>query len=80
MPNRQWKLARTPVAGWPTEADFVFGVTDLPEPDTGQLLARTIYLSLDPYQWGRRRSGVELPGDICHGRTVSQVVQSRHPE
>ena len=43
-----------------------------------QALTRTIYLSLDPYQWGRRRSGVEKVGDVCHGRTVSQVVKSRH--
>lgn len=41
------------------------------------MLTRTIYLSLDPYQWTRRRSGSEAPGDICHGRTVSQVVESR---
>ena len=40
------------------------------------MLSRTIYLSLDPYQWGRRRGGVEEVGEICHGRTVSQVVES----
>ncbi len=49
----------------------------MPDPQPGQVLSRTIYLSLDPYQWGRRRSGTEQPGDVCHGRTVSQVVQSR---
>ena len=50
---------------------------DLPSPRDGQMLTRTIYLSLDPYQWGRRRGGLEAPGDVCHGRTVSQVVESR---
>ena len=40
------------------------------------MLTRTIFLSLDPYQWGRRRSGMELPGEVCHGRTVSEVVES----
>ena len=49
----------------------------MPVPSTGQMLTRTIYLSLDPYQWGRRRTGVEKVGDVCHGRTVSQVVDSR---
>jgi NADPH-dependent curcumin reductase CurA len=44
------------------------------------MLTRTIYLSLDPYQWGRRRNGVEVVGDVCHGRTVSQVVKSNLPE
>ena len=45
-----------------------------------QMLTRTIYLSLDPYQWMRRRNGVEQPGDVCHGRTVSQVVSGNIPE
>jgi NADPH-dependent curcumin reductase CurA len=43
------------------------------------MLTRTIYLSLDPYQWGRRRSGLEAVGEVCHGRTVSQVVKSNLP-
>lgn len=77
MNNRQWKLARTPLEGWPTEADFTFASDAIPEPGADQLCARTIYLSMDPYQWGRRRSGTEAIGDICHGRTVSQVMRSR---
>jgi NADPH-dependent curcumin reductase CurA len=43
------------------------------------MLTRTIYLSLDPYQWGRRKSGLEEVGEVCHGRTVSQVVKSNWP-
>jgi NADPH-dependent curcumin reductase CurA len=78
--NGQWVLARTPAEGWPVEGDFRFRSTPASEPEPGQLLSRTIYLSLDPYQWGRRRNGIEKPGDVCHGRTVSQVVASRHPD
>jgi NADPH-dependent curcumin reductase CurA len=74
--NRQWILARTPPGGLPTDADFKMVETSLPEPGPQQMLTRTIYLSLDPYQWGRRRSGMEALGEVCHGRTVSQVVQS----
>lgn len=48
----------------------------MPTPGPRQMLTRTIYLSLDPYQWGRRRGGMELPGEVCHGRTVSEVVES----
>ncbi len=48
----------------------------MPSPGPGQMLTRTIYLSLDPYQWGRRRGGLEAVGDVCHGRTISQVVES----
>ncbi len=76
--NRQWQLARTPTQGYPVEEDFGFQEIAAPSPGDGQLLAKTLYLSLDPYQWGRRRNGTEKPGDVCHGRTVSQVIESRH--
>lgn len=75
--NPHWVLARTPPGGWPVDEDFAWREAPAPEPGPGQMLTRTIYLSLDPYQWGRRRRGVEAPGDVCHGRTVSQVVESR---
>ena len=60
--------------------DFLWKEGPLPDPGPGQLLARTIYLSLDPYQWGRRRRGDEKPGEVCHGRTVSQVLKSNMPD
>ena len=77
--HTQWLLARTPAEGLPTAADFRRVEAPIPEPGAGQMLTRTIYLSLDPYQWGRRRSGLEVPGEVCHGRTVSQVVRSNIP-
>lgn len=75
--NPHWVLARTPPEGWPVDADFAWRETPAPSPGPSQMLTRTIYLSLDPYQWGRRRRGVEAPGEVCHGRTVSQVIESR---
>ncbi len=75
--NEKWTLARTPPEGLPTEGDFKWSESEKPTPGDGQMLTRTIYLSLDPYQWGRRRSGIEAVGEVCHGRTVSQVVASR---
>lgn len=75
--NPHWILARTPPEGWPQDEDFAWREVPAPVPGPGQMLTRTLYLSLDPYQWGRRRRGVEAPGDVCHGRTVSQVVTSR---
>lgn len=75
--NPHWVLARKPPGGWPTDGDFAWREAPAPLPGPGQMLTRTIYLSLDPYQWPRRRSGVEAPGEICHGRTVAQVVESR---
>ncbi|MFW6093715.1 MAG: NADP-dependent oxidoreductase [Pseudomonadota bacterium] len=78
--NQQWRLARVPPAGWPQPEDYAWHTAPAPQPDPGQALARTLYLSLDPYQWGRRRRGIERPGDVCHGRAVAQVVASRHAE
>ena len=78
MKNAAWTLARTPPEGWPSDGDFAWAELQVPSPGPGQALARTIYLSLDPYQWGRRRSGTEAVGDVCHGRTVSQVLESNH--
>lgn len=75
--NQQWILARQPRGGLPQDGDFAWQESDLPTPADGQMLTRTIYLSMDPYQWVRRRTGVEAPGGVCHGRTVSQVVASR---
>ena len=78
--NQIWTLARKPAEGLPTPNDFAWSEAEAPSPADGQMLTRTIYLSLDPYQWGRRRGGLESVGDVCHGRTVSQVVESRIPE
>jgi NADPH-dependent curcumin reductase CurA len=78
--NKQWTLARTPMSGWPTDGDFTLDKMKILEPMQDQFTSRTIYLSMDPYQWGRRRTGVEAVGEVCHGRTVSQVVKSRHAD
>jgi NADPH-dependent curcumin reductase CurA len=78
--NQQWVLARRPPGGLPVDADFRWVESAVPRPAAGQMLTRTIYLSLDPYQWGRRRSGTEAVGEVCHGRTVSQVIESRLPD
>ncbi|MCB1742942.1 MAG: NADP-dependent oxidoreductase [Gammaproteobacteria bacterium] len=77
MNNQQWQLARPPAGGLPAADDFRWLEGPMPSPGPGQMLTETLYLSLDPYQWGRRRRGDEKPGEVCHGRTVSRVVSSR---
>ena len=77
MQNRYWTLARPPGAGAPTTDVFEPREAPAPSPGPEQALTRSIYVSLDPYQWGYRRRGVEKPGEICHARTVSQVLESR---
>ena len=76
MINAQWILARRPVDGAPVDDDFRMVETRIPEPGPNQMLTRTIYLSLDPYQWGRWRGASDPVGRVCHGRTVSQVLES----
>jgi NADPH-dependent curcumin reductase CurA len=76
---RYWTLADRPVPAWPDDRTFELREAPIPRPEADQALTRTIYVSLDPYQWGYRRRGVDKPGQVCHARTVSQVVESRIP-
>ena len=75
--NRYWTLSDKPVAAWPEADTFVLRDGPIPSPGPGQALTKTIYISLDPYQWGYKRRGVEAPGAPCHARTVAQVIESR---
>jgi NADPH-dependent curcumin reductase CurA len=84
MANRQIQLAARPT-GFPTRQNFRLVEADVPEPGPGEMLCRTIYLSLDPYMRGRMNAGpsyapaLEL-GDVMTGGTVSQVVTSHLPD
>ena len=75
--NRYWTLSPRPLPAWPTPDTFELREAPIPAPGEGQALTRTIYVSLDPYQWGYKRRGVEPAGAPCHARTVAQVVESR---
>ena len=75
--NRYWTLSDKPVPPWPQADTFELRAEPIPQPDPGQALTRTLYISLDPYQWGYKRRRAEAPGAPCHARTVAQVVDSR---
>jgi NADPH-dependent curcumin reductase len=81
--NRRIVLKQRPV-GAPRPDDFELIESPAPRPEPGQILCRTIYLSLDPYMRGRI-SGVKSyargvdPGELMVGATVSEVVESKHP-
>jgi len=75
--NRYWTLSGRPLGAWPTAETFALREAPIPKPGPGQALTRTIYVSLDPYQWGYKKRGVEPPGAPCHARTVAQVIESR---
>ncbi|HET6970972.1 MAG TPA: NADP-dependent oxidoreductase [Phenylobacterium sp.] len=74
--NRYWTLAERSPPPWPGPGTFRLVEAPIPAPGPGQALTRTIYVSLDPYQWGYKRRGVEPEGAPCHARTVAQVVES----
>jgi hypothetical protein len=84
MLNRQVLLRRRP-HGMPSRDDFEVVESLRPAPEDGEVLRRTIYLSLDPYMRGRMSEGVSYargvsPSDVMLGGTVSEVIESRNPQ
>lgn len=79
---KQVRLKKMP-EGAPRPGDFEVVETALPAPGQGQVLCRTLYLSLDPYMRsqiaGKHISGAIGPGDAMRGETVSEVVASGDP-
>jgi NADPH-dependent curcumin reductase CurA len=82
--NVQVVLASRP-HGEPVPENFKIVEAAVPEPGPGQMLLRTIYLSLDPYMRGRMSEGpsyaapVEL-GGVMEGSAVGVVVKSNLPQ
>lgn len=82
--NRRWVLASRP-HGAPVAENFRLEEQPIPSPAEGQVLLRTVWLSLDPYMRGRMSDApsysppVEI-GAVMVGGTVSRVETSRHPD
>lgn len=82
--NRRYVLAQRP-QGMPSDQDFRLEKVAQPEPEQGQVLLRTLYLSLDPYVRGRLDDAPSYSpplaiGDVICGGTVCRVEQSQHPD
>ncbi len=79
--NRRWVLASRP-HGAPVAENFRLEEQPIPTPAEGQVLLRTVWLSLDPYMRGRMSDApsysppVEI-GAVMVGGTVSRVETSR---
>jgi NADPH-dependent curcumin reductase CurA len=78
--NRQITLASRPV-GFPKVSDFQLVYSPLPSPAAGEVLVRSIYLSLDPYMRGRMGDGESYAppvaiGEVMIGGAVALVVES----
>jgi NADPH-dependent curcumin reductase CurA len=82
--NHQIRLKSRP-AGTPSADNFEIADGPTPAPGEGEVLRRTLYLSLDPYMRGRMSDAASYAasvnlGHVMCGHTVSEVVESRHPD
>lgn len=82
--NRQIVLASRP-HGAPKAENFHFIETEKPVPSAGEILLRTIYLSLDPYMRGRMNDAKSYAepvaiDEVMVGGSVCCVEQSNHPD
>ncbi|WP_108652001.1 NADP-dependent oxidoreductase [Dongshaea marina] len=80
--NRQITLASRP-EGAPHQDNFKLLDGPLPTIGAGEILLRTVYLSLDPYMRGRMSAVKSYAepvglGEVMVGGTVTQVVASNH--
>ncbi|MGF1740398.1 NADP-dependent oxidoreductase [Vibrio profundum] len=80
--NRQIVLASRP-HGAPTQENFRLESSPVPALGSGEVLLRSVYLSLDPYMRGRMNDAESYAepvalGEVMVGGTVCQVEQSNH--
>ena len=80
--NRALVLEDYP-SGAPESRHFRLVETPLPEPGEGEVLVRSIYLSVDPYMRGRLRPGPSYAepqkiGEVMVGEAVGEIIASRH--
>ena len=78
--NRQWLLSERP-KGEPTDSTLRLAEGTIPTAGAGQMLLRTVFLSLDPYMRGRMSDASSYAdpvkiGDVMVGGTVARVVES----
>ena len=81
--NRRVTLNRRP-KGEPKQEDFKIVIGEAPQPGVGQVLLRTVFLSLDPYMRSKMNAAKSYTksleiGEVMFGETVSKVVISNHP-
>lgn len=84
MPNRRIVYAKRP-EGMPTPDCFRLEHGPMPVPQEGEVLVRNDYVSVDPYIRMRMEAKdsyapVMKLGELLVGRTVAEVLQSRHAD
>jgi len=81
MHNKEIQLASRP-AGMPTLENFRFVETETGTLEDGEVLLRTLYISVDPYLRGRMREGRSyIPpfevDQVIESGGIGEVVESR---
>ena len=81
--NRRWLLASRP-EGRLSTTNFTWDESPVPDPQDGQVLIRTLQLSLDPTNRGwANATATYLPpiplGEVMRGIGLGIVEESRHP-
>ncbi|WP_119299785.1 NADP-dependent oxidoreductase [Dongia deserti] len=82
LKSRRIVLASRPI-GAPRSDNFRLLEEDIPDPRGGEVLLKTLWLSLDPYMRGRMSDAKSYAepigiGDVMPGGTVSKVLASRN--
>ena len=82
--NKQIHLIKRP-QGEPTEDLFALVEEALPEPLSGQVQVRNLFLSLDPYMRGRMDDAKSYAqpqalNAVFQGATAGEVIASQHPD
>ncbi len=81
--SREFRLASRP-KGEPVSDNFQLAEVELPDPQSGEVLVRNEYISVDPYMRGRMNEGKSyVPpfevGKAMTGGAVGRVVESKEP-
>lgn len=84
MQNKEIRFSNRPT-GLPTPENFQIVHSETPQPNEGEVLVRTLYISVDPYLRGRMREGRSYVapfeiGEVVMSGLLAEVVESRAPE
>ena len=80
--NKKWVLKKRP-EGYPSLGDFDIVNSPIPDPKHGEVLIKTLYLSIDPYMRGRLRDAKSYAspvglGEVITGEVVGRVIRSNY--
>jgi NADPH-dependent curcumin reductase CurA len=82
MTSKLIMLASLP-QGVPQAANFITGFEELPDVEPGEVLLKTLFISVDPYLRAKMAGEHQPPlnaGDVMYSRAVAEVVATKSPD